>query len=145
MRMVQGDDGRAWTVQSRISWTKPALADQFEHDMAAGYVSCTVILGVIVLLTLFVVFWTPAAVVIPAWFVLLILLVLLLVPVLWAMQRPWIITAHTAEPIGADGEYWEGIVHGIVSAREEAYRVADDLRTRGVPDNDVGPLSRLSR
>jgi hypothetical protein len=144
MRMVRAADRRTWTVQSRISWTKPAMADQFEHDMAAGYVSCIAMLGVVVVLTLFVVFWTPAGVVIPAWFVLLILLVLLMLPVSWALQRPWIITAYTTEPIETEGEHWEGIVRGMIPAREETYRVADDLRTRGIPDDGNGPLSRVT-
>ncbi|MGH3771808.1 MAG: DUF983 domain-containing protein [Pseudonocardiaceae bacterium] len=145
MRLTEEDrDRRRWMIQSRISWTKPEMADQFEHDMAAGYVSCVAMLGVIVLLTLFVVFWTPPSVARPAWFVLLILLVVLLVPVSWALQRPWIITAHTTEPSEADREYWAGIVHGIIPAREKAHQVAEDLRTRGIPDDGNGPLTRLS-
>lgn len=144
MRMVRAKDGRSWEVQSRISWTKPEMADQFEHDMAASYVHGASMLGVIVALTLLVVFLTPAGVVVPAWFVLLILLILLLVLVSWAMQRPWIITAHTTEPIEAERERWQGIVHGIIPAREEIRRVADDLRTSNVPDNGTGPLSPIA-
>ncbi|HWR47274.1 MAG TPA: DUF983 domain-containing protein, partial [Pseudonocardiaceae bacterium] len=127
MQMVRAADKRAWTVQGRISWTEPAMAARFEHDMAAGYVSGIAMLGVVVVLTLFVVFWTPAGVVVPAWFALLILLILLLLAVSWAMQRPWIVTAHTAEPIETEGEHWEGIVRGMLPAREETYRVADYL------------------
>lgn len=141
---VRVDDGRTWIVRSRISWTRPERAYQFEHDMAAGYVSGLAMLGVVLVLTLFVVFWTPGGVVIPAWFGLAVLLVLLMVPVWWAWQRPWIITAHTNEPIATEGEHWEGIVHGVFPAWEEAHRVADDLRTRGVPDSGVGRLSRIT-
>lgn len=144
MRVVQGADNRAWTVQSRISWTRPAMTAQFEHDMAAGYVSGIAMLGVVVVLTLFVVFWTPAGVVVPAWFVLLILLLLLLGSVSWAMQRSWIITAHTAEPVETEGEHWEGIVRGMLPAREETYRVADCLRRRSIPDDGNGSLARVS-
>jgi hypothetical protein len=143
MRVVRAADKRTWTVHSRISWTKPELAEQFEHDMAAGYVSCVAMLGVVVALTLFVVFWTPAGVVIPAWFVLLILLVLLVLLMSWAMQRPWVITARTAEPIETEGERWEGLVRGMVPAREETYRIADALKERSIPNDGHGPLSRV--
>ena len=142
-RVVRAADRRIWTVRSRISWTKPAMADQFEHDMAAGYVSGVAMLGVLVVLILFVMFWTPTEVVIPAWFGLLLLLILLLIPVLWALQRPWIITAHTTDPVGTQGEYWEGVVRGMVPAREETSRIAEDLIEKGVPDEPSGPLSRV--
>ena len=78
MTVVKGADGRNWTVQSRINWSQPATAEQFEHDMAAGYVSGIAILGFVVALVLFILFWTPAGVVVPSWLVLLFLLMLLL-------------------------------------------------------------------
>ena len=136
-------DGRIWVVRSRISWTRPAMADQFEHDLAAGYVSGVAMLGVLTVLILFVVFWTPTDVVIPAWFVLLLLLILLLLPVLWALQRPWVITAGTPDPPETDGEHWEGIVRGVVPAREEMFRIVDDLEAKGYPNEPHGPLTRI--
>jgi hypothetical protein len=144
MRVVRASDRRSWTIRSQISWTRPAMADQFEHDMAGGYVSGIAMIGVLVVMVLFVVFWTPATVVIPSWFALLFLLVLLLIPVLWAMQRPWVITAYTPASAGRESEYWEGIVRGMVPAREEAYRIADDLASKGVPDDVSGPLVRIA-
>ena len=129
-------DGRIWVVRSRISWTRPAMADQFEHDLAAGYVSGVAMLGVLTVLILFVVFWTPTDVVIPAWFVLLL-------PVLWALQRPWVITADTPDPRETDGEHWEGIVRGVVPAREEMFRIVDDLEAKGYPNEPHGPLTRI--
>ncbi|MGH3766984.1 MAG: DUF983 domain-containing protein [Pseudonocardiaceae bacterium] len=141
--VVRDQERRTWTVRSRISWTKPQLADQFEHDMAAGYVAGVVMLVVLVGLALFVVFWTPNDVEVPAWFLLLLLLLLLLMPVLWAAQRPWIITAETDEPIESAGEYWEGVVRGILPAREETMRIADDLESMGKPDDINGPLLRV--
>jgi hypothetical protein len=144
-RVVQADDRRTWTIHSKISWTKPDRAEQFEHDMAAAsYLHGVAMLGLVIVLTLFLVFWTPAGVVIPAWFVLFILLVLLLVLVSWALQRPWVITAHTDQPIETRGEHWEGVVRGVVAAREKMGQVVDDLRTRSVPDDDRGPLSRIT-
>jgi hypothetical protein len=145
VRAKAGDtDRRTWTVRSSISWTRPAMADQFETDMAGGYVSGIIMLGILAFLTLFVVFWTPAQVEIPAWFALLILLGLLMLPVLWALQRPWVVTAHTEEPAETGGEYWEGVVRGVVSAREETHRVADELRRWGVPNSGGGPLTRIT-
>ena len=137
-------DGRIWSVRSRISWTRPAMADQFEHDLAAGYVSGVAMLGVLTVLILFVVFWTPTDVVIPAWFMLLLLLILLLLPVLWALQRPWVITADTPDPRETDGEHWEGIVRGVVPAREEMFRIVDDLEAKGYPNEPHGPLTRIA-
>ncbi|MBV9012011.1 MAG: DUF983 domain-containing protein [Pseudonocardiales bacterium] len=145
MRVVQADDRRTWTIHSKISWTKPERSEQFEHDMAAaGYLHGIAMLGLVIVLTLFLVFWTPVGVVIPAWFVLFVLLVLLLVLVAWALQRPWVITAHTDQPVETRGEHWEGVVRGVVAAREEIQRVTDDLRTRNVPDDGRGPLSRIA-
>ncbi|MGH3869016.1 MAG: hypothetical protein ACRDQ4_23435 [Pseudonocardiaceae bacterium] len=143
-RTVRVANGHTWTVHSRISWTKPERAAQFEHDMTAGYVSGVAMVGVVLALTLFVVFWTPVGVVIPAWFVLLVLLVLLLVPVWWAWQRPWIITACTDEPIATERDHWEIIVYGVLPSRQEAQQIVNDLKTRGVLDHDTGRLSRIT-
>ncbi|MGB8993837.1 MAG: DUF983 domain-containing protein [Pseudonocardiaceae bacterium] len=142
MRVVRAADRRTWRVRSSISWTRRAMADEFEHDMT-DYGHGVVMLGIVVALTLFVVFWTPAEVVVPAWFVLLILLILLLLPVSWALQRPWIITAHTDEPVGTEGEHWEGVVRGMIPARDETRRVVDDLTETGVPDDGNGVLARI--
>jgi hypothetical protein len=142
-RVVRDRKRRTWTVRSRISWTKPQMADQFEHDVAAGYLEGVWMLVIIVLLTLFVVIRTPDEVVRPAWFVLLILLILLLLPFLWALQRPWIITAETLDPIESAGERWEGVVYGILSARDETARIADELEEKGEPDVVNGPLMRV--
>jgi hypothetical protein len=120
------------------------MADQFEHDLAAGYVSGVAMLGVLTVLILFVVFWTPTDVVVPAWFVLLLLLALLLLPVVWAVQRPWVITADTSEPHSTGGEHWEGIVRGMVPAREEMFRIVEDLETKGYPNEPHGPLTRIA-
>jgi hypothetical protein len=118
------------------------MADEFEHDMT-DYGHGIVMLGILVALTLFVVFWTPAEVVRPAWFLLLILLFLLVLLVSWAWQRPWVITAYTDEPVGTEGEHWEGVVRGLGLAREETYQVVDDLKKTGSPDGGNGPLERV--
>jgi hypothetical protein len=144
-RKVRDRKRRNWTVRSRISWTKPQMADQFEHDVAAGYLQGVWMLVILGVLTLIVVIRAPQDVVRPAWFVLLILLILLLLPFLWALQRPWIITAETPDPIESAGERWEGVVYGLLSAREETDRIADDLEEKGEPDVVNGPLMRVPR
>jgi hypothetical protein len=143
-RMVRAAGGRTWTVRSKISWTGSGMSEQFEHDLAAGYVSGIAMLGVVVVLTLSVVFWTPAGVVIPAWLVLLFLLLVLLVTMAWAMKRPWTIVAYTDEPLNTEGEFWEGTVRGVLPAREEAFRIVEELEERGIPDDGNGPLTRVT-
>ncbi len=143
-RMVRAAGGRTWTVQSKIRWTGSGMLEQFEHDLAAGYVSGIAMLGVVVVLILSVVFWTPAGVVIPAWLALLVLLLLLMVAMAWALQRPWTIIVYTDEPPGSEGEFWEGSVRGVLPAREEAFRIIDELEERGIPDDGNGPLARIA-
>jgi hypothetical protein len=140
--MVRAADGRTWTVRSRINWTGSGMSEQFEHDLAAGYVSGIAMLGVVIALTLALVIFTPAGLVIPAWLVLLFLLFLLIVAMGWALQRPWTITAYTDQPVETEGELWEGSVRGVLSAREETFQVIDQLQDRGIPDDGEGPLAR---
>ncbi|MGH3802481.1 MAG: DUF983 domain-containing protein [Pseudonocardiaceae bacterium] len=142
-RDVQGADGRRWTVQSRINWSQPATAEQFEHDMAGGYVSGIAMLVVVVTLVLFVLFWTPTGAVEP-WLVLLFLLVLMLLPMGWAIRRPWTIEAKTLpEPVGTAAEHWEGTVHGVLAARQEARQVVQSLKNRAIPDDGTGLLREV--
>lgn len=143
-RKVQAADGRQWTVHSRISWTRPERMAPFEHDMAAGSVHGVAMAGLLIVLTLFVVLWAPPGLVMPPWFMLLILLLLLLLPVGWALQRPWIITAYTDEPMATGREHWEGIVLGIISAREEAYHIAEELKARSRPGDGNRVLSQVT-
>ncbi|HEV7450164.1 MAG TPA: DUF983 domain-containing protein [Pseudonocardiaceae bacterium] len=144
-RVVRSPDGRSWTVQSTIHWA-PAQEEQFENDMAAGYVSGIAMLGVIVVLTLFVVFWTPPGVwsAVPSWLLLLLLLVLMILPIQWAVRRPWTIEAKTAEPIETSGEHWRGLVHGAVTARQDTQRVTQYLKTRATPDDGTGLLRQVT-
>lgn len=142
-RTVQGADGRRWTVQSRINWSQPATAEQFEHDMAAGYVPGIAMLGVVVALVLFVLFWTPAGVVVPSWLVLLFLLLLMVVPMQWALRRPWTIVAKT-EPVETTAEHWVGTVYGMVAARQDARQVVHNLKSRAIPDDGTGPLRQVT-
>ena len=144
-RVVRGADGRSWTVQRTINWYQPATAEQFEHDMAAGYVSGVAMLGVVVALSLFVLFWTPAGVVVPSWLVLLFLLVLMVLPIQWALRRPWTIVAKAPEPVDTAGEHWVGTVHGLKAARQETREIVQSLKSpRAIPDNGTGMLRQVT-
>ncbi|MDQ4009705.1 MAG: DUF983 domain-containing protein [Actinomycetota bacterium] len=144
-RAVRGADGRNWVIQSTINWSQPATAEQFEHDMADGYVAAIVIVGVVVALSLFVVFWTPAGVVVPSWLVLLFLLALLVLPIQWALRRPWTIVAKTSEPVGSAGEHWVGTVHGLMAARQDTRGIVKCLKSQqAIPDNGTGTLRQVT-
>ena len=144
-RVVRGADGRNWTVQSRINWYQPATAEQFEHDMAEGYVPGIAMLVVVVALSLFVLFWTPAGVVVPSWLVLLFLLVLMILPIQWALRRPWTIVAKTPEPVDSAGEHWVGTVHGLRAARQDIRGVVQSLKSpQAIPDNGTGALRQVT-
>ncbi|HKR49311.1 MAG TPA: DUF983 domain-containing protein [Pseudonocardiaceae bacterium] len=143
-RIVQGPDDRVWEVHSRINWSQPATEDEFEHDMAAGYVSGIAMLVVIVALILFVVFWTPSGVFVPSWLVLLFLLLLMVLPMQWAMRRPWTIVARTAETVATSGEHWEGTTHGVREARYETRQVVRNLKQRSNPDDGTGLLRQVT-
>ncbi|MGH3872560.1 MAG: DUF983 domain-containing protein [Pseudonocardiaceae bacterium] len=144
MRVVRDADGRSWTVHSRINWSAPATEEQFEHDVAAGYVAGIVILVIIVTLVLFVLIWTPAGVAGLSWLALLLLLVLMLLPMQWALRRPWTITAKTPEPVETAGEHWVGTVLGAMAARQDARQVIQSLKRRSSPDNGTGPLRQVT-
>lgn len=143
-RTVQGADGRNWTVQSRINWHQPATEEHFEHDMAAGYVSGIAMLGVIVALVLFVLYWTPSGVIVPSWLMLLIPLLLMLLSMQWAMRRPWTIEAETPDPIETAGEHWSGTALGVMAARQDTRQVVQNLKTRAIPDDGTGLLRQVT-
>jgi hypothetical protein len=142
-RLVQDAEGRSWMVQSKINWSQPATAQEFEHDMAAGYVSFVAMLGVFVALVLFVLFWTPSGVVVPGWLVLSFLLLLMLVAMQWMLKRPWTIVADTLATGDTASEHWVGTVHGLMAARQDTRQVIRFLEDHAVPDDGTGPLQKV--
>ncbi|MGH3981063.1 MAG: DUF983 domain-containing protein [Pseudonocardiaceae bacterium] len=143
-RVVRGADGRTWTVRSKVNWSEPAHAQEFEHDVAAGHVAGIVMLLLVVVLVLTVVLWTPPAVVVPTWLVLAFLVLLLLLPFQWAMGRSWTVFAVTPPLPEAPPEQWVGTVHGVLRARQEVKGVARSLRRDAIPDDGRGPLQPMS-
>ncbi|MGH3936719.1 MAG: DUF983 domain-containing protein, partial [Pseudonocardiaceae bacterium] len=100
-------------------------------------------LGVVVALVLFVVFWTPAGVIMPSWLALLFLLLLTLLPLQWMLRRSWTIVADTPATAEAAGEHWVGTAHGMMSARQETRQVVESLKMRAVPDDGTGTLRQV--
>ena len=143
-RLVRGRDERIWTVQSRINWSPPATAEQFEHDMAAGYVSGVAMLVVVVALVLFVLLWTPTGVVVPSWLVLSFLLVLMVAAMQWMLKRPWTIVADTPATAETAAEHWVGTAHGMMTARQDTRLVVQSLEALSTPDDGTGPLQQVT-
>ncbi|MDQ3150228.1 MAG: DUF983 domain-containing protein [Actinomycetota bacterium] len=144
MRVVRAANGRRWSVRSAINWSEPDSAQEFEHDIAAGQVAAVVMLGLIVVLILTVVLWTPSGVVVPTWLVVTFLLLLLLLPVQWATGRSWTIVAETPAWNDAPPERWTGTVHGMMLARQHSLGVVQSLQRDSIPDDGRGPLEPVT-
>ncbi|HEX2300655.1 MAG TPA: DUF983 domain-containing protein [Pseudonocardiaceae bacterium] len=140
IREVRAPDGRHWTVVREINWSRPQKIQEFEHDIAAGKVAGLMMLGLIVSMLLAIFYWTPASVVVPWWLILTFAIVVLLIPMQWALARPWTIRATTHQPVETAGEEWIGTVRGVMASRYEAARVARHIEEHAVPDDGHGPL-----
>jgi hypothetical protein len=140
-RLVRSVNGRMWTVRGDLEWgRKPVTADDFEHDVSAGYGPGVVMLGLVVLLAAVLVIWTPTDVAVPAWVVLVLLLVFLFFPARWALRRPWKVVAETGDGTpDAPIEKWVGTVRGMFNVRSEIARVAKNIQSDDMPGFD-GPL-----
>jgi hypothetical protein len=140
-RQVRAADGRRWIVRSHMNWVSPAIGDDFEHDVAPGYVSATVLGLVFLLLVVVLVAWTPAPVIVPEWLLLVLVIVLVALPIRWALRRPWTLVAEVPDSEYDDrpGERWVGTVRGMATVRAEASKVVRYIEIRSEPDID-GPL-----
>lgn len=141
-RLVRGADGRTWTLRGQMEWSKPATADDFEHDVSAGSGPGLVMLALVITLALVLIIWTPGEVVVPIWVILLLLAVLLFFPVRWALRRPWTVVAETTEP-GDDPdqptERWVGTVRGVLKVRQEFTKLKKNIENDALPSFE-GPL-----
>jgi hypothetical protein len=136
-RVVVAADGREWVVRTRMTWTSPATSDDFEHDVAGGYTPVVVMAGLLVLLVVVLIAWTPAAVVVPSWLILILVLMLAVLPARWALRRPWDLVAETEEDEeGRPPERWVGAVRGPIAVRNEASRVRRSIETTSLPHID---------
>jgi hypothetical protein len=136
---VHASDGRTWALRRRIRWRYTATPVQFEHDLTQG--GAPIVLGGLALFWCAVGYlWLGDHVHVPWYFGIAALLTVALIPLRWAVTRPWLLTAETTGPT----EAWEGLVGGYVAAREEMFYTARNLRTRGRPDRVDGPLSLVA-
>ncbi|OLR95578.1 DUF983 domain-containing protein [Actinokineospora bangkokensis] len=133
-RQVRDVNGRLWTVHGTLTWRTPATEDNFEHDVAAGYIPGVVMLSLILVLAVVLVTWTPDDVVVPAWLLLVLLLVALFFPARWALRRPWTLVAETGDDgDGEPTERWVGTVRGYFNARAEIAKIAKNLSADSQP------------
>lgn len=140
-RLVQGSDGRDWAIRAQMDWRRPAIADDFEHDVAANYAPGVVMFTVALILGIVILVWMPDDVVVPSWVVLAVLLVVLFFPIRWIMRRPWTIVAETEGDSTGErpSERWVGTVRGILNVRTEVNRIGKTIKKYDIPDFD-GPL-----
>ena len=144
IREVRARDGRSWMVRSEINWSRPAVVQDFEHDVAGGRMAGTVMLAGVVLVLLLLLFGEPDGVYFPYWLRLALLAVLLALPAHWVVNRPWTIVAETHEPLATNGEHWVGTVRGFLAARDEAIRATRNLEEYSSPDDGRGPMQLVT-
>jgi hypothetical protein len=139
-RVVQGADGRVWTLHGEMEWRTPATADDFEHDISSGRGPAVVMAALVTILTVVLIVWTPPDVVVPAWVVLVIALVTLFFPLRWALHRPWTVVAETGDDgDGEPTEKWVGSVRGAFNVRKQVADIARNIADDSIPGAG-GPL-----
>ncbi|WP_156758412.1 DUF983 domain-containing protein [Actinokineospora pegani] len=133
-RQVRDVNGRLWTVRGTLTWRTPATEDDFEHDVAAGYVPGIMMLGLVALLGVVLITWMPEDVVAAGWVLLLLAVLALFFPARWALRRPWTLIAETGDDgDGEPTERWVGTVRGYFAARGELGRIAKNLGADSQP------------
>lgn len=141
---VRAADGRTWMVRRYINWARPDIAQGFEHDVAAGKRAGIAMLCVVAAMVIALVVWYASTdVYIPTWALLGFLTVVMLVPLNWAITRPWTILVDTHEPLATSGEHWAGTVRGALSSQREVNRIARHLEQYASPDDGGGVLRQF--
>lgn len=139
-RLVRGSDGRMWTVRAGVEWRNPMTYQEFEHDVSGGQTPGFVVGGLLALLILVFIVWTPAGVVVPSWLLLALAIMLLFFPVRWVLRRPWTVVAETPGDLEKHpAERWVGSVRGILAVRQEVSDIARSIEVRAAPD----PMGQL--
>lgn len=127
-RQVRDMNGRLWTVHGTVEWRTPATEDDFEHDVAAGYVPGVVMIVLIAVLAIVLVSWMPGDVVVPFWLVLVLIAGAAFFPARWALRRPWKLVAETGDDgDGEPTERWVGTIRGYFAARAEITKISKGL------------------
>lgn len=136
-RLVRGADGRMWTVHSRVEWRNPETSDDFEHDVSGGVLPGVMMAGLLLIMAVVLIAWTPTQVVIPGWLIMALIFLFLFFPVRWAVRRPHTLVAESkATADDLPPERWTGTVRGPLAVRQEASRVARTIEMHSLPDVD---------
>lgn len=146
VKTVPGADGRSWQVRRNIEWSRPAIGDDFEHDIDAGRGAAVLILSSLVVFWVILIVWSPSYLHVPGFMWLLGMAALLFFPVRWWLRRPWTLVAETAGSYDPDlpAEKWTGLVRGGTKAKEELRIVTRRLRTQGTPAHADSPLQPMN-
>jgi hypothetical protein len=136
-RLVRGADGRMWTVHSRVEWRNPETSDDFEHDVSGGVLPGIMMAGLLAIMVVVLVAWTPDQVVVPGWLIMALIFLFLFFPVRWAIRRPHTLVAESkATADDLPPERWVGQVRGPLAVRQEASRVSRTIEMHSLPDVD---------
>ncbi|MGH3436512.1 MAG: DUF983 domain-containing protein [Sciscionella sp.] len=140
-RLIRGPDGREWILHRRLMWRSPATADDFEHDMAGGQRSAIALALLLVVLVVVLVAWTPNAVVLPGWLLLVLVAGVAVFLLRWGFGRPWTLLAETDEDPNDErpAEHWVGTVHGTFRSQQQLSKVAREIEMHSIPHVE-GPL-----
>lgn len=123
-----------------MEWIAPATVDDFERDVASSRGAGLALVGLLVLLVVVLVAWTPNGVIVPSWLILALALLLLFFPARWALRRPWSLVANTpGNDDDQTAERWTGTVRGVIRIRQMTAKIARDIEVYSTPDTD-GPL-----
>lgn len=123
-----------------MEWIAPATVDDFERDVASSRGAGLALVGLLVLLVVVLVAWTPNGVIVPSWLILALALLLLFFPARWALRRPWSLVANTpGNDDDQPAERWTGTVRGVIRIRQMTAKIARDIEVYSTPDTD-GPL-----
>lgn len=123
-----------------MEWIAPATVDDFERDVASSRGAGLALVGLLVLLVVVLVAWTPNGVIVPSWLILALVLLLLFFPARWALRRPWSLVANTpGNDDDQPAERWTGTVRGVIRIRQMTAKIARDIEVYSTPDTD-GPL-----
>lgn len=134
-RLVRGSDGRMWTVRANVEWRNPMTSQDFEHDVSGGQMPGFVMGGLLALLVLVFIVWTPAGVLVPSWLLLALAIMVLFFPVRWLLRRPWTVVAETPGDLEDNpAERWGGLVRGVFTVRQEVGEIARNIEVYGAPD-----------
>ena len=144
-KMIEGSDERVWEVSRSVEWSRPAIGDDFEHDVDGGRGAAVLIISSLITFWVILVIWSPAHLRIP-WvlWVLGVAIVIFLVPIRWWLRRQWTLVAETKGNEKGPPEMWSGLVRGSAKAREEQRVVERMLRTQGTPAHADSPLQPVN-